>query len=73
MRNPEVGEVVEYIGGFPEFEGEDWQITAVFNEQEIEVFGQKSWRLLRKSRVDFERKENHDQEAEQDQSQEVGS
>ena len=59
MRNPIPGQIVRYTGGFPEFEGELWDIVTVFPMgdaifgPEVEVFGRKTWRLLRKSSVDF--------------------
>jgi len=59
MKNPIAGEEVEYTGGlFPELAEETWTVVLIFpgtRGNEIEVFGNRSGRLLRKSRIDFER------------------
>ena len=56
MKNPKSGEEVKYVGGFHEFEMEDWTIVTAFpNGNDMEVFGNNSHRLITKSRIDFDR------------------
>jgi len=57
MKNPIPGEEVEYTGGlFPELAEETWTVVLVFpGGHDIEVFGNRSYKILRKSRIDFNR------------------
>lgn len=60
MRNPITGEQVVYTGGlFPELEQENYTIMCVFpNGNDIEVGGNQSGIMRKKSRLDFERIES---------------
>jgi hypothetical protein len=57
MKNPRPGEVVHYVGGlFPELDRETYTIMQVFpNGNDIEVGGNISGIMRKKSRIDFER------------------
>jgi hypothetical protein len=56
VKNPKQWEKCRYIGGFPEFENQNYIVAYVYpNGNDIDVIGDKDFQMIKKSRVDFER------------------